>query len=70
MFLDDTVIGLMDDVMMDDTADEMMGYTKKWGMGLLMIALENLKNGFWDKGLIHRGALADDGLFIISELTN
>jgi len=41
MFLDDTVIGLMDDVMMDDTADEMMGYTKKWGMGLLVIALEN-----------------------------
>ena len=33
MFLDDTVIGLMDDVMMDDTADEMMGYTKKMGDG-------------------------------------
>lgn len=35
-----------------------------------MIALENLKNEFLDKGLIHRGALVDDGLFIISELTN
>ena len=46
-----------------------------------MIALENFKNGFWDEGvgcgrwgvilgLIHRGALVDDGLFIILELTN
>lgn len=64
------MFGLIDDVMMDDIADEMIGYTKKRGMGLLMIALENLKNGFWDKGLIRRGALVDDGLFIISELTN